>query len=141
MNINFDIKIWFLLHFQCCREVAEKYPEITYEEVVIDNCCMMVYKFSLVLFNLCKDICKCIDVGCIYRTVVAYTFSMIVVFLQHHDQSHEEKKFIIRMYVNSGLKAHCYLVADSSFSPSFVLIVLGFIAVTALLPYYSKTYK
>jgi isocitrate dehydrogenase (NAD+) len=30
------------LHSQCCREVAEKYPEITYEEVVIDNCCMMV---------------------------------------------------------------------------------------------------
>ncbi|KAM7280548.1 hypothetical protein ACFE04_007682 [Oxalis oulophora] len=27
---------------QCCREVAKKYPEITYEEVVIDNCCMML---------------------------------------------------------------------------------------------------
>lgn len=31
------------LHFQCCREVAKKYPEIKYEEVVIDNCCMMVW--------------------------------------------------------------------------------------------------
>ncbi|CAH2074352.1 unnamed protein product [Thlaspi arvense] len=29
------------LFLKCCREVAEKYPEITYEEVVIDNCCMM----------------------------------------------------------------------------------------------------
>ncbi|KAK9157988.1 hypothetical protein Scep_004562 [Stephania cephalantha] len=27
--------------FLCCREVAEKYPEINYEEVIIDNCCMM----------------------------------------------------------------------------------------------------
>nr|GMD00300.1 3-isopropylmalate dehydrogenase, chloroplastic [Ipomoea batatas] len=26
---------------RCCREVAEKYPEIKYEEVVIDNCCLM----------------------------------------------------------------------------------------------------
>eukprot|EP00252_Welwitschia_mirabilis_P024393 TRINITY_DN721_c0_g1_i1.p1 TRINITY_DN721_c0_g1~~TRINITY_DN721_c0_g1_i1.p1 ORF type:complete len:241 (+),score=25.85 TRINITY_DN721_c0_g1_i1:138-860(+) len=30
------------LFLQCCREVAEKYPEIQYEEVIIDNCCMMV---------------------------------------------------------------------------------------------------
>ncbi|CAN4105477.1 unnamed protein product [Withania somnifera] len=29
------------LFLKCCREVAEKYPEIKYEEVVIDNCCMM----------------------------------------------------------------------------------------------------
>ncbi|OWM82411.1 hypothetical protein CDL15_Pgr001985 [Punica granatum] len=32
------------LEHQCCREVAEKYPEIIYEEVVIDNCCMMLVK-------------------------------------------------------------------------------------------------
>ncbi|RRT58431.1 hypothetical protein B296_00043285 [Ensete ventricosum] len=32
------------LEHQCCREVAEKYPEITYEEVIIDNCCMMLYE-------------------------------------------------------------------------------------------------
>lgn len=35
-------KVSFLFVLQCCREVAEKYPEIKYEEVVIDNCCMMV---------------------------------------------------------------------------------------------------
>ncbi|KAJ0969488.1 hypothetical protein J5N97_022365 [Dioscorea zingiberensis] len=29
---------------KCCREVAERYPEITYEEVMIDNCCMMLVK-------------------------------------------------------------------------------------------------
>jgi isocitrate dehydrogenase (NAD+) len=32
------------LFLQCCREVAEKYPEIQYEEVIIDNCCMMLVK-------------------------------------------------------------------------------------------------
>lgn len=34
-----------MVHFvilQCCREVAEDYPDIAYEEVIIDNCCMMV---------------------------------------------------------------------------------------------------
>ena len=31
-----------LIVVQCCREVSEKYPEIAYEEVIIDNCCMMV---------------------------------------------------------------------------------------------------
>ncbi|KAJ7294726.1 hypothetical protein O6H91_Y237200 [Diphasiastrum complanatum] len=30
------------LFLQCCREVAEKYPNIVYEEVIIDNCMMMV---------------------------------------------------------------------------------------------------
>jgi isocitrate dehydrogenase (NAD+) len=30
------------LFLQCCDEVAAKYPEIYYEKVVIDNCCMMV---------------------------------------------------------------------------------------------------
>ncbi|ESR41997.1 isocitrate dehydrogenase (NAD) catalytic subunit 5 [Citrus sinensis] len=38
------------LFLKCCREVAEKYPEITYEEVVIDNCCMM--KTKLLAKNL-----------------------------------------------------------------------------------------
>ncbi|GMH24937.1 hypothetical protein Nepgr_026780 [Nepenthes gracilis] len=32
------------LFLKCCREVAEKYPEIKYEEVIIDNCCMMLVK-------------------------------------------------------------------------------------------------
>ncbi|MED6146648.1 Isocitrate dehydrogenase [NAD] catalytic subunit 5, mitochondrial [Stylosanthes scabra] len=49
------------LFVKCCREVAEKYPEIKYEEVVIENCWMMLPK-SLALFdvlvmpNLCGDI-------------------------------------------------------------------------------------
>ena len=37
------------LCFQCCDEVAEKYPEIEYEKVVIDNCCMMVSYIQHVL--------------------------------------------------------------------------------------------
>ncbi|TKY52962.1 Isocitrate dehydrogenase of NAD catalytic subunit 5 [Spatholobus suberectus] len=45
---------------RCCREVAEKYPEITYEEVVIYNCCMMVIILHffdvLVMPNLYGDI-------------------------------------------------------------------------------------
>ncbi|CAE6085845.1 unnamed protein product [Arabidopsis arenosa] len=49
------------LFLKCCREVAEKYPEITYEEVVIDNCCMMLVKNPalfdvLVMPNLYGDI-------------------------------------------------------------------------------------
>ncbi|KAF3544477.1 hypothetical protein DY000_02000117 [Brassica cretica] len=49
------------LFLKCCREVAEKYPEITCEEVVIDNCCMMLVKNPalfdvLVMPNLYGDI-------------------------------------------------------------------------------------
>ncbi|KAK4740528.1 hypothetical protein SAY87_032375 [Trapa incisa] len=49
------------LFLKCCREVAEKYPEITYEEVIIDNCCMMLVKNPalfdvLVMPNLYGDI-------------------------------------------------------------------------------------
>lgn len=33
--------------WQCCREVSEKYPDIVYEEVIIDNCCMMVMHLVL----------------------------------------------------------------------------------------------
>ncbi|XP_015866645.3 isocitrate dehydrogenase [NAD] catalytic subunit 5, mitochondrial isoform X1 [Ziziphus jujuba] len=49
------------LFLKCCREVAEKYPDITYEEVVIDNCCMMLVKNPalfdvLVMPNLYGDI-------------------------------------------------------------------------------------
>lgn len=40
--INQYMLFTFFLLVQCCREVAEKYPDIKYEEVVIDNCCMMV---------------------------------------------------------------------------------------------------
>jgi hypothetical protein len=34
--------IIYIRDVQCCREVSERYPEIAYEEVIIDNCCMMV---------------------------------------------------------------------------------------------------
>ena len=48
---------------QCCREVAEKYPEITYEEVVIDNCCMMVLLF--LSYGYKKGVCVCVCV-CVF---------------------------------------------------------------------------
>jgi isocitrate dehydrogenase (NAD+) len=40
------------LFLECCREVAEDYPEIVYEEVIIDNCCMMLVK-NPALFDVC----------------------------------------------------------------------------------------
>ncbi|KAL3700267.1 hypothetical protein R1sor_018289 [Riccia sorocarpa] len=41
------------LFLQCCREVAEKYPDIVYEEVIIDNCCMMLVKNPSLFDVLC----------------------------------------------------------------------------------------
>lgn len=45
-----------MVFVQCCREVAEKYPDIKYEEVVIDNCCMMVYtSLSLLMLAIQQE--------------------------------------------------------------------------------------
>ncbi|CAM6095184.1 unnamed protein product [Calypogeia fissa] len=41
------------LFLQCCREVSKKYPDITYEEVIIDNCCMMLVKNPSLFDVLC----------------------------------------------------------------------------------------
>lgn len=30
------------LFLESCREVAAKYPEIQYEEIIVDNCCMQL---------------------------------------------------------------------------------------------------
>ncbi|GER47199.1 isocitrate dehydrogenase [Striga asiatica] len=58
------------LFLKCCREVAERYPEIKYEEVVIDNCCMMLVKNPslfdvLVMPNLYGDIISDLCAGLI----------------------------------------------------------------------------
>lgn len=58
------------LFLQCCREVAEKYPDIIYEEVIIDNCCMMLVKNPslfdvLVMPNLYGDIISDLCAGLI----------------------------------------------------------------------------
>ncbi|PHU27177.1 Isocitrate dehydrogenase [NAD] catalytic subunit 5, mitochondrial [Capsicum chinense] len=58
------------LFLKCCREVAKKYPEIKYEEVVIDNCCMMLVKNPalfdvLVMPNLYGDIISDLCAGLI----------------------------------------------------------------------------
>ncbi|KMZ65867.1 Isocitrate dehydrogenase (NAD(+)) [Zostera marina] len=58
------------LFLKCCREVAEKYPEIAYEEVIIDNCCMMLVKNPtlfdvLVMPNLYGDIISDLCAGLI----------------------------------------------------------------------------
>mmetsp|Transcript_25041 Transcript_25041/g.53693 ORF Transcript_25041/g.53693 Transcript_25041/m.53693 type:complete len:285 (-) Transcript_25041:91-945(-) len=49
------------LFLNCCRAVAEKYPQIKYEEKIIDNCCMQLVKDPsqfdvLVMPNLYGDI-------------------------------------------------------------------------------------
>lgn len=58
------------LFLQCCREVAEKYPDVVYEEVIIDNCCMMLVKNPtlfdvLVMPNLYGDIISDLCAGLI----------------------------------------------------------------------------
>ncbi|KAH9548746.1 hypothetical protein CY35_11G104100 [Sphagnum magellanicum] len=58
------------LFLQCCREVAELYPDIVYEEVIIDNCCMMLVKNPalfdvLVMPNLYGDIISDLCAGLI----------------------------------------------------------------------------
>ena len=30
------------LFIECCREVHEKYPDIKYEELIVDNACMQL---------------------------------------------------------------------------------------------------
>lgn len=32
------------LFLECCREVRERYPQIQYEEVIVDNACMQLVK-------------------------------------------------------------------------------------------------
>lgn len=49
------------LFLQCCRKVAEKYPDIQYDEKIVDNACMQLilnpYQFDvMVLENLYGDI-------------------------------------------------------------------------------------
>ncbi|KAL3618894.1 3-isopropylmalate dehydrogenase, chloroplastic [Castilleja foliolosa] len=55
------------LFLKCCREFAEKYPEIKYKEVVIDNCCMMSPALFdvLVMPNLYGDIISDLCAGLI----------------------------------------------------------------------------
>jgi isocitrate dehydrogenase (NAD+) len=58
------------LFLTCCREVAAEYPDIAYEEVIIDNCCMMLVKNPalfdvLVMPNLYGDIISDLCAGLI----------------------------------------------------------------------------
>lgn len=58
------------LFLECCREIAAEYPDIVYEEVIIDNCCMMLVKNPalfdvLVMPNLYGDIISDLCAGLI----------------------------------------------------------------------------
>src|SRR5687768_10832612 len=49
------------LFLDCCRKVAEGFPEITYDEIIVDNCCMQLVldptRFDILLLeNLYGDI-------------------------------------------------------------------------------------
>ncbi|KAG2318115.1 hypothetical protein Bca52824_021237 [Brassica carinata] len=54
------------LFLECCQEVASKYPDILYAEVVVENCCMMLVNNVLVMpsfygdiiNNLCAGFCS-----------------------------------------------------------------------------------
>ena len=70
----------FLSAFQCCREVAEKYPEITYEEVVIDNCCMMVW----IAFTVNLDCLLLQSDGCVKKIHMILTCCDAFSFFNHH---------------------------------------------------------
>jgi len=49
------------LFLDCCRVVAKEYPEVTYDEIIVDNCCMQLVldptRFDMLLLeNLYGDI-------------------------------------------------------------------------------------
>jgi isocitrate dehydrogenase (NAD+) len=49
------------LFLDCCRRVAEKYPDVKYDEIIVDNCCMQLVldptRFDMLLLeNLYGDI-------------------------------------------------------------------------------------
>ena len=58
------------LFLNCCREVAKKYPQVQYHEVIVDNCCMQLVanpqRFDvMVLPNLYGDIVSDLCAGLI----------------------------------------------------------------------------
>lgn len=58
------------LFIECCREVCEAYPDIEYEELIVDNACMQLVrdptKFDvLVMPNLYGDIISDLCAGLI----------------------------------------------------------------------------
>lgn len=58
------------LFIKCCREVSEKYPDIKYDEMIVDNACMQLVKEPtqfdvLVMPNLYGDIISDLCAGLI----------------------------------------------------------------------------
>ncbi|EDY18720.1 Isocitrate dehydrogenase (NAD(+)) [Chthoniobacter flavus Ellin428] len=58
------------LFLQCCREVARKYPAVSYREILVDNCCLQLVldpqQFDVLLFqNLYGDIVSDLCAGLI----------------------------------------------------------------------------
>lgn len=62
------------LFLQCCEEVAELYPKIKFEKMIIDNCCMQLvqnpYQFDvLVMPNLYGNIIDNLAAGLVGELV------------------------------------------------------------------------
>ena len=58
------------LFLECCREVREQFPEIEYEELIVDNACMQLVRDPtqfdvLVMPNLYGDIISDLGAGLI----------------------------------------------------------------------------
>ena len=58
------------LFLECCREVQPRYPEIEYEELIVDNACMQLVRDPtqfdvLVMPNLYGDIISDLGAGLI----------------------------------------------------------------------------
>ncbi|KAF5810987.1 putative isocitrate dehydrogenase (NAD(+)) [Helianthus annuus] len=65
------------LFLESCREIAKKYPEITYNEIIIDNCCMQLVskpeQFDVM-------VCYCYDFPSLFNSflLILASFSLIV---------------------------------------------------------------
>ena len=67
---NFKRKLSDGLFLQCCKEVAQKYPHIKYNEMIVDNTCMQMVsnpqQFDvMVMPNLYGNIVSNVAVGLI----------------------------------------------------------------------------
>uniref|UniRef100_A0A251UXM2 Putative isocitrate and isopropylmalate dehydrogenases family n=1 Tax=Helianthus annuus TaxID=4232 RepID=A0A251UXM2_HELAN len=65
------------LFLESCREIAKKYPEITYNEIIVDNCCMQLVskpeQFDVM-------VCYCYDFPFLFNSflLILVSFSLIV---------------------------------------------------------------
>lgn len=67
------------LFLQSCAEVAQLYPKVQYENIIIDNCCMQVYsasQFTLLIFCLGCSFTVCLF-SCVISVLLCCSWSRI----------------------------------------------------------------